>query len=417
MAPAIRSWLERAKHLEEALPAHREALVTLRSRGFESLNGDAWTFPSTELQWHHDTLANLVADLERLVDPDPRVGLVAALRERLAFAEAVEHETLVKHRDAWQAAIDEVADPGRSPLYEGLRIQPHLGLVPIGRDPDSGLFEFAHLQSGRVPARDERGRLVMDGDAGVVLVLLPGGEFQMGAVAPSAGSNGVTNLDPAARPDEAPVHRVRLSPFFISKYEMTQGQWLRATGWNPNGSGRGDLYPVSHASFEECERTLTRLGLTVPTEAQWEYAARGGTRTPWWTGAETRSVEGAGNIADRSTHEVPSWRVEDWDDGHQGPAPVGCFRPNPFGIHDVIGNLWELCRDGYASYALGVREGDGLREAPAAARDRPTARGGSYIYLAVDARSSRRSYALSSGRSVYNGVRPARPLDEAQAPR
>jgi formylglycine-generating enzyme required for sulfatase activity len=235
----------------------------------------------------------------------------------------------------------------------------------------------------------------------------------MGAVRPGAEAEGTLNVDPDARADECPVHAVELAPCFISKFEMTEGQWSRVAGSNPGGTGGGPAFPVRHASYEECERTLTRVGLLIPTEAQWEYATRGGTHTPWWTGPDTRSVEGAGNVADRRTSEggVASWRHEDWDDGHAGLAPVGCFRPNPFGLHDVIGNVWELCRDPRADYRTPVREGDGLRGTSSGAQDEHMARGGSHIYLAVDARSARRSWALASGRSIYNGIRPCRLLE------
>ena len=155
-----------------------------------------------------------------------------------------------------------------------------------------------------------------------------------------------------ARGDELPPTEVTLDAFFISKFEMTQGQWKRATGSHPGPDESPDC-PLRHATYEECERTLERLGLAVPTEAQWEYAVRGKTTTPWWTGAETRSIGGAANVADKSVGEAgpKSWLYESWlDDGHPGVAPVGRFRANPFGLHDVIGNLWEVCRDHYGQY-------------------------------------------------------------------
>jgi formylglycine-generating enzyme required for sulfatase activity len=370
-------------------------------------------FPATEQQWHHDTLAKLVGDLERFVSsPDPAVSLVAAMRRRLAFAEAVEKRTLIDPAEAWRRTIEAIADAAASASYRGLRIRPQLGLVPIGRDPSSGFYEFVHVESGVAPVRDATGRLAIDDETGIVLVLLPGGTFEMGA-APPGVAPGSPNVDPHARSDELPPHQVTLGPFFMSKYEMTQGQWLRVTGTNPSSPGQSLSHPLNHSTFEECTRTLMRIGLEIPTEAQWEYAARGGTHTPWWTGAETRSMGGAGNVADRSVvaGAPPSWHYEDWlDDGHAGPAPVGLYRPNPFGMHDVIGNVWEWCRDPCQDYAVKPEGDAALRNVAGADSGTRMARGGSYIYSALDARSSRRSPGLPKGRSIYSGLRPARPI-------
>ena len=88
--------------------------------------------------------------------------------------------SLAVQMPAWEEAIAAIADPGRSPKYGGLRIAPQLGLVPIGRDPDSGLFEFVHLQTGVPPPRGPGGKLAIDVATGVVLILIPGGRFTIG---------------------------------------------------------------------------------------------------------------------------------------------------------------------------------------------------------------------------------------------
>ena len=169
-------------------PGHRDALALLRERALVAQNGEAprFSFPSTEQQWHHDTLAKLVRDLETFFAPAS--GLVAGVRKRLAFAESVERLTLFERRDEWKAAIDGIA---AAPAYRGLRIAPQLGLVPLGRDPASGLFEFAHLQTGAVPVRNAEGKLAFDATTAMVLVLIPGGTFRMGAPGP-----GEADLDP-----------------------------------------------------------------------------------------------------------------------------------------------------------------------------------------------------------------------------
>ncbi len=155
---------------------------------------------------------------------------------------------------------------------------------------------------------------------------------------------------------------------------MTQGQWLRPTGHNPSFYRAGrDWYgnpatlasPVEHVSWDECERVLGWHNLALPTEAQWEYAARGGTQTPWWTGTSVAPLAGAGNVADRyaRAHGGTIWPGIEaaLDDGHTSHAPVSSFQANPFGLHDTVGNLWEWCFDVDGGYAEAPRVGDNRR--------------------------------------------------------
>ena len=250
---------------------------------------------------------------------------------------------------------------------------------------------------------------------GLVFVLILGGRFRMGAVTFSGNSG--TNIDPGARPSEGPVHEVHLQPFFLSKFEMTQGQWLRATGQNPSrhGSLLGKepslLHPVENVDWNTCDGVLGRLGLLLPTEAQWEYATRAGTGTVWWTGSDSASLEGGANLAGPSEAKIAAdeWEPnEGWpDDGHLYHAPVGTFAANPFGLHDVSGNVWEWCRDWAGSYDLPVEHGDGERKIDSSrARDR-LMRGGSFYGGPRYARSARRSETAGSIAVDNLGVRPA----------
>jgi len=167
-------------------------------------------------------------------------------------------------------------------------------------------------------------------------------------------------------------------------------------------------------SWTECAETTRRLGLLLPTEAQWEYAVRAGTRTPWWTGSAKESLLGAANLADRAGTRVnAAWPgIADWpelDDGWPVHAPVDEFRANPFGLHGVHGNVWEWCRDWFGPYGEIERPGDGERLATDH-RWRVN-RGGSYTHEAAFARSSRRNNSPPETRTNHLGVRPSRALD------
>ena len=247
----------------------------------------------------------------------------------------------------------------------------------------------------------------------------------MGAVPPSVKRPAeVANVDPMAAVDEGPVQSVTLDPFFVSKYEMTQGQWQRATRQNPstiqpaatpNDSGVSPLHPVENVSWDVCEAITWRLGLTLPTEAQWEYAARAGTSTPWWTGETLVSLRGAANLADKTYHAETGRRAGSYDewlvDGYGAiHAPIGQFRANAFGLHDVVGNVAEWCYDAYGPYTLRTRKKDGKREAGPGEAGFRVIRGGGSQNTAAEARSSYRYSAPPEYRHADLGLRPARRL-------
>ena len=157
---------------------------------------------------------------------------------------------------------------------------------------------------------------------------------------------------------------------------------------------------------------LGRLGLELPSEAQWEYGARGGTTTIWWTGDEMSALSEAGNVADAyaKRHGGGSWpgNEPDLDDGNTVHARVGSYAANAFGLHDVIGNPWEWCQDGYQGDFY--RRSQGSRDPvsdPEASSERVN-RGGSFNDAASLARSAYRSLNSPSSAVFTLGVRPAR---------
>ncbi len=357
----MEAWLKEAAALAGRLETYRLALEDLRAEALpgnrESPEHRTWTFDDESMQSRHDTLAELVDGLEAFTDAE--TGTLKSIEGLLAFTRTVCAESAGKHKKDWDRAIASIASRAECPRYDGLVLKPIFGLVPVGRDPESGLWEFAHPRTGSAPERGPNGRLLLREGSGLVFVLVPGGRFDMGAVKPGPDHPpGGSNVDPYAKPNEGPVHPVTLEPFFLSKYEMTQGQWLRFTALNPSlygpdcwfgGKQHSLLHPVENVSREEAGRVLFRLGLRLPYEAEWEYAARAGTTTVWWTGDAKESLVGAANLKDLSYTKhmgISEGSFEKWlDDGYVTHAPVDSYRPNPFGFHNMYGNVYEWCED------------------------------------------------------------------------
>ncbi len=362
----------------------------------------SWRFSDETLGWRHDVLSELVRDISGLGSVRQRVQRQAAFIRSLGKLEA-------RYEEAWEEVLEAISDRAENPRYRGFVMSPQSGLIPLGKDPESGLFEFVHAQTGEVPRRDAEGRAVVTPESGMVLVLLPPGAFTVGAQSADPGAAG---YDPMARPMDARPNSggvrevVVESPFFISKYEMTQGQWARLTGANPSfvkpgygiaGGRRVGLdHPVEQVSWLDCRRVLPRMGLALPTEIEWEYACRGGSASPWWTGDEAATLRGAANVADSFYHRhggVPSQPYEEQlDDGRTFHAPVGSYRGNGFGLHDTVGNVWEWCDDDYGNRGKIIR-------------------GGGFKTRADVGRSGSRNQGPIAFRDSTAGVRPVRHLD------
>ncbi|MEM7515693.1 MAG: formylglycine-generating enzyme family protein, partial [Planctomycetota bacterium] len=171
-------------------------------------------------------------------------------------------------------------------------------------------------------------------------------------------------------------------------------------------------YPVDNLSWLQAAEALRRLGGVLPTEAQWEAAARAGTRTPWFFADDVEGAARTSNVSDQSflPFAPPGWDSGSWDDGFGLPAPVGSFEANPFGLHDVHGNVWEWARDPYFKFSESTpRDGDGLRSSELKAT-RVTLRSGAWNSTIHD---SRAAYRLSASADSYfygTGLRPARTL-------
>lgn len=402
-AAAMRVWIDDARALEQRMPGHVELLGRLPAVGSD---------PTAD--WQRQQLATLVAEV---ADLEVRVGSVEA---RLGTATTLAQTTLVEFAEPWRAACARVR---ATPAYRGLDLSPQLGLVPLGPDPGSGLEEFAHATSGALPRRDPTtGTLTLAEATSIVLVLVPGGRAVLGADREAPGEPRPANVDAKAPAEWTPSYVVELEPFFLSKYELTQAQWQRHTGQNPSayqpGSGLVAIesmrHPVELVTWQQFARVLREFDLALPTEAQWEWAYRGGTSTAYPYGEDASALAGHENLADQFAREHGrngKWRFLDWlNDGHTVHAPVGTFLPNAFGLHDMGGNVKEWCEDTWEDYpAVAPRAGDGLRQGQ---YDRyRIVRGGSYASSDDDPRSAARGGVEKTLSGPEAGVRPVRRIE------
>ncbi|MBO7279020.1 MAG: SUMF1/EgtB/PvdO family nonheme iron enzyme [Bacteroidales bacterium] len=227
-----------------------------------------------------------------------------------------------------------------------------------------------------------KGKTNFTADYGIEMVFVEGGTFQMGATS-EQGSD--------AYDDEKPVHSVTLSDFYIGKYEVTQAQWKAVMGKNPSRF-QGDNLPVENVSWNDIQEFIKKLNrLTgkryrLPTEAEWEYAARGGKKSKGYKYAGSNSI---GEVA--------------WYDSNSGyeTHPVGQKQPNELGLYDMSGNVWEWCQDWYGNYNSSSQTNP---SGPASGSYR-VLRGGSWYRSARYCRVSDRSFNYPSNWYYFYGFR------------
>jgi len=231
--------------------------------------------------------------------------------------------------------------------------------MTVSHHPFAALRKFS-LIAALVAAAQQTFLGVKAGDeravGGVKLCWCPPGRFMMGS--PPG--------EPERRAGEDQVEVTLTRGFWVGKYEVTQGQWKRVVGEFPGKltAGAGDDFPVYDITFAEAEafcRKLTEQARTagdlpkewefrLPTEAQWEYACRAGTMT-------------ATSFGDSLSSKQANFQGEPYNGGEPGPslkraAPVGSYPANPWGVHDMHGNVFEWCRDWYHAKLPGGADPD-----------------------------------------------------------
>ncbi|WP_427159547.1 formylglycine-generating enzyme family protein [Aliinostoc sp. HNIBRCY26] len=203
-------------------------------------------------------------------------------------------------------------------------------------------FEFETVRvnaQGRITAKARRiaQHFVENLGNGVTLemVAIPGGAFIMGS----------PESEPGRSADESPQRNVTLKPFFIGKYEITQAQYQTIMGNNP-AIFKGENRPVEQISWDDavefCKKlsNITGRNYRLPSEAEWEYACRAGTNTPFHFG-ETITAELANYDASQTYASAPQGLFR------RQTTPVGSFPANAFGLYDMHGNVLEWCQDGW----------------------------------------------------------------------
>jgi formylglycine-generating enzyme required for sulfatase activity len=221
---------------------------------------------------------------------------------------------------------------------------------------------------------------------GMEFVLIPAGSFTMGAD---------QNFE-EANYDETPQHRVTISkPFYLGKYEVTIGEWVAVMGNNPS-KFKGQSNPVEQVSWDDAQVFIHRLNqkeghnrYRLPTEAEWDYAARAGSTGAYCFGND------AGQL------EMYAW----YDDNSWETHPVGQKQPNAWSLYDMHGNVFEWVQDWYSdTYYRSSPSSDPAGPSSGSAR---VNRGGGWDDNAGDCRSAYRDRSSPAYRNVYLGFRLA----------
>ncbi len=319
----------------------------------------------------------------------------------------------------------------------------HAFPAPPGTAPHAAAHADSPVATPPGPARDIVGR------DGAQMFLVPAGRFMMGSTKEQVAHAiehciNVLYLDLMTcvplYEDELPRHRVSMSAYYLDVHEVTNRlferfvaetghrttaelagwakAWIQGRGlveikgadWrHPEGQKTSILperltHPVVSVSWDDAVAYCAWAGKRLPTEAEWEYAARAGTETLFWWGDDPPKERKIGNIADESAKHLVGEYVAGYHDGHARTAPIGSYEPNPWGFHGMIGNVAEWTADWYGGRYIVEDEHD--PKGPATGKYR-VIRGGSWGNGPLRARSGNRDWDTPTYRHDTIGFRCA----------
>lgn len=263
------------------------------------------------------------------------------------------------------------------------------------------------------------------------MVTIPGGSFSMGSAATEVGR----------RKDGDPAHPVKISTFAMGKTEITRGQFaqfVKATGyttgnkcwiidngkyedrsgnWGRIGFKQDNNHPVVCISWNDANAYTKWLArktgkpYRLPSEAEWEYAARGKTLTARYWGESPNAACTYANVADKTIKETikvaNAWKGHNCKDGFAYTAPVGSFKANAYGLNDMLGNVWEWTQDSYhKNYEGAPADGSAWQDE----EEKRVLRGGSWYDAPRFVRSAGRDKAMPDSRYDNIGFRVVRML-------
>ena len=343
--------------------------------------------------------AGILAQVRALNPEEPELTAVEQRLEALhAELERQRAETIQAHWAAFKAAI------GEENLDEAANI---LNQVRALNPEESGLAAGARrLAAGRQKLLERQRQEALEREFAGEMVSIPGGTFRMG------------DLSGDGHKSERPAHSVTVAAFKMGKYEVTFAQWDTCVadggcgGYRPNdeGWGRGNR-PVIYVSWDDVQGFLSWLnskisgGFRLPTEAEWEYAARAGSTTKYHFGNDESQLCRFGNMEDADS-TGDGWASHACSDGvGNRTAAVGRYQPNSYGLHDMHGNVWEWAQDCWnKSYESAPNDGSAWTSGKCSQR---VIRGGSWDYGPRNLRSANRSGGTRAVRTDFIGFRLA----------
>jgi hypothetical protein len=381
----------RNKELAAAFQQFQEAWVTLKSSPDDAdanltvgkylcLTKGQWERGLPYLAKGSDKELRATARMETPAPPtagNDQVNLADAWWDLGQLRRGPQRTQLLRHAAAWYEKAHEAVQGGL------LRTKIEKRLDEIADLEAAASFDPAprrnRLSKRLYPPVVTKNDITFDlgGDARLVVVRIPAGEFLMG--------------DEKGLDREKPVHKVRITkPFYLGKYDVTQEQWQAVTGDNPSRH-KGPKYPVERVTWDDCQVFLQKLTadyaggkgrFTLPTEAQWEYACRAGSTTRFFFGDDENRLGEYAWYAANAGNKV---------------HPVGQKRPNAWGLHDMQGNVWQWCQDWYDDHYYAKSPADDPR-GPSSGQYR-VVRGGWWMYPGNGLRSGSRGGTAPDVRS------------------